>query len=198
MRYPMTTRERVLVTLTVCMALVAAPLTALAATGQLVNIVDGSNAANVARVNGTGALAVQTQPGLLTTWATKVATRGSLGWRNLLTYASAGRRIAVLEASFAAAGPAGGMFTAALRMYSIGPAPDATCSDPTAGSNKVILTRTVVVTNGSTVQLDFGANGMPSIEPVGAGSQHCLGFLITQAPASSTLAVGTSYYSVAG
>lgn len=186
MRQPMTTRERVLITLTVCFALVAVPMTALAAVGQLVNIVDSSNAGRIARVTDVGALQVQTRPGIPTNSFFKNGNRQTVGWLNVHEQ-SAGRRLAVVELSLNFSGPAGTYSVhVGHKVLNTGQS----CDTAATATNF----RTFRFSSATTVQFDF--SGAPAlIGSVATGKKICLGVLIANLPSGGYLHAGMSGYS---
>jgi hypothetical protein len=186
MRQPMTTRERVLITLTVCFALIAVPMTALAAVGQLVNIADSTNASRIAKVTDVGALQVQTRPGIPTNSFNKGGSRGSVGWLNIHEQ-SAGRRLAVVELSLNFSGPAG-TYAAYVghKVLNTGQS----CDLAAAGTNF----RTFRFTTATTVQFDF--SGAPAlVGSVATGKKICLGVYVVSMPSGAQLHAGMSGYS---
>ena len=186
MRQPMTTRERILVTLTVCLALITVPMTALAAVGQLVNIADSTNAARIARVTDVGALQVQTRPGIPTNSFNKSGSRSSVGWLNVHEQ-SAGRRLAIVELSLNFSGPAGTYrVDAGYKVVNTGES----CGIASDGANF----RSFRFTSATTVQFDF--SGAPAlVGSVATGKKICLGLYVASLPSGAQLYAGMSGYS---
>ena len=186
MRQPMTTRERILVTLTVCFALIAVPVTAVAAVGQLVNIADSSNAARIARVTDVGALQVQTRPGIPANSFNRFNSDNATGWLGLHEQ-SAGRRIAIVEMSLNFSGPSGTYRAyAAYKVMNVG----ASCANTADGGTL----RTFRFTTATTIQFDF--SGAPVlVGSVATGKKICLGYFIQNLPSGGYLHAGMSGYS---
>jgi len=183
----MTTRERVLVTLTVCFALVALPLTAVAAVGQLVSISDPNNGARQALVTDVGALQVQSRPGIPANSFNKFGSRNSVGWLGVHEQA-AGRRIAVVEVGINLSGPAGTYRVDAA--YKVVNTSD-TCGLTGAAGGTL---RSFRFTSPTTVQADF--SGAPAlVGSVASGKKVCLGFIVVNLPAGSYVHAGMSGYS---
>ena len=186
MRQPMTTRERVLITLTVCFALIAVPMTAVAAVGQLVNIADSSNEARIARVTDVGALQVQTRPGIPTNSFNRYSSRNSTGWLAIHEQ-GAGRRIAIVELSLNLSGPSGPYrVDAAYKVVNSGDS----CAIASSGGTL----RTFRFTSATTVQFDLG--GAPAlVGSVATGKKICLGYYIHNIPSGGFLHAAMGGYS---
>ena len=189
MHRPMSSRERLLLTLTVCLTLlVLGPLTALAATGQLVNIVDPTNASRAAVVTEIGALQVQTRPGIPANSFSGRSTRSTTGWAGLYTVPS-GRRTAIVEATFSSRA------SSAEVLVSLGVAtvPLAnSCIGTNTGITTGAFSRTFYVPAGVPVQVDF--SGQPIVLGLPAsGMKHCVGVLVGSTD-PFTINVGVSGY----
>lgn len=186
MRQPMTTRERVLLALTVCFAIVALPMTALAAVGQLVSIADANNPARVALVTDVGALQVQTRPGIAANSFNKAGSRNSIGWLNLYEGA-AGRRLAVVEMTVNFSGAAGTYrVDAGYKVVNTGQS----CAITADGGTL----RSLRFTTATTVQLDL--SGAPAlVGSVATGKKICLGMYVANLPSGAWLNAGISGYS---
>ena len=187
MRQPMTTRERVLVTLTVCFALVAVPMTTLAAVGQLVSITDPNNAARQALVTDVGALQVQTRPGIPANSFNKYGSRNIEGWLPIREQGP-GRRVAVVEMSLNLSGPAGVYRIDA--NYQVLNTSQACGLTGAAGGTL----RTFRFSSPTTVQFDF--SGAPAlVGSVATGKKICLGFVVLDLPSGAFVHAGMSGYS---
>ena len=183
----MSSRERVLVTLTVCLALLVVPITALAATGTLINLVDGSNATRIAKVTDAGALQVQMRPGFVggSFFASGPVSTGT-GWKSISNFSN-GKAGAVTEITVAMNGGTG----AAVIQLTFIPLPVATsCASP--GAAMKFNFRTVVVPTNDTLQLTF--NGQPPSMIVAADKKLCVGMDVLSAPSGSTIRGGFTGY----
>jgi hypothetical protein len=185
----MSARERIMLAFTVCLALLVIPMTALAATGQLVNVADSVNAARLARVSDVGAMYVETRPGIPTSSVYREGERVGSGWLNLHTQAG-GRSLAVAEVSLANMSTAGARNADVLAF--IIPA-NSSCADPLAVAGvTVAVYRRVIVPNQTTIQLEF--DGVPLFVPVApGGKKFCFGILVA-GPSTGALRAGATGY----
>ena len=183
----MTSRERMLVALTVCFALLLVPMTALAATGALMNIVDATNAARVAKVTAAGALQVQARPGFTgdSFFASGPAHTGT-GWKRISNFAN-GKAGAITEITVAMSGGTG---AAVIELTFIPLATSGDCAVP--GTAQKFNFRTVVVPTNSTLQLTF--DGQPPSMLVAADKKLCVGMNVLSTPAGSTVRGGFTGY----
>ena len=187
MRQPMSARERVLLTFLACATVLAlGPLTALAATGQLMNIVDPTNAARIAKVTDIGALQVQTRPGLALNSFNGRNFKGGGGWMTVYEHTST-KATAIVEATLATGEGAG------IYIYRIG---FATAASTTACSSLVTYTayaREIHLKAGETMQLDFSGAPLQILAPT-SGKKVCIGIFIQFSPPGGTTAAGLSGY----
>jgi len=186
-RQPMSTRERVLLTLTVCFAIMLVPTTALAAL-QIVNIADPANASRVAKVTDVGALQVQTRPGIPVNTINRTVTGTTSGWRPLFQLSS-GRNLAVVEMTFGNAGSARQVNIAYYNIPSTG-----TCANPTASTGEALGTlRRLIAPGEATLQVDF--SGVPLSVPAAAtGRTHCFGVMMGSGGSGAILEIGVAGY----
>ena len=186
---PMATRERILLAITACAALLVIPMTALAATGQLINIIDPTNAARAAKVTQVGALQVETRPGIPSDLVYRVANRSGTGWVSLYQV-STGRNYAMAEFSAANMSTAGAK-SAQLSWFTI-PSSLSCTSFSISSATATSTIRTVIVPNQSTVVVSF--SGVPiNVPPAPSGSKQCLG-VVVGGPSTGTIQLGTSGY----
>ena len=190
MRQPMSARERMLLAFMVCVTVLAlGPLTALAATGQLMNIVDSTNAARIAKVTDIGALQVQTRPGIASNSFNARATKVGGGWIQVYEIFSTTKATAVVEATLSSAAASGvGNY-----VYRVG---YANVSSATACSSVVAPTsywRELYLQPGQTLQLTF--NGAPmQIGVPAAGRHNCVGVFVYYSPSGGSTSAGVSGY----
>jgi hypothetical protein len=189
MGQPMSARERMLLAFTVCLALLVIPMTALAATGQLVNIADGTNVARLTKVGEVGALYVETRPGIPSGAVNRLAEKTGTGWL-LIHQQSGSRSLAVSEMTFANLSTAGAK-TIMIRYYVIGTADS--CATPTAAPGVTGAdVRRVIVPNQTTLQLDF--TGVPVfVSAPASGKKYCFGIVVS-GPTTGVLATGLTGY----
>ena len=167
MGQPMSARERMLLAFTVCLALLVIPMTALAATGHLVNIADGTNAARVAKVNDVGGLLVETRPGFTQAVNNHVGRTG-IGWIRLAEI-PAGQRIVIVDVSISGVSGATGAFQATVDTFDV--LPGASCGSIPSGTVRIPFRR-VSVTNPGNTLLNFA--GLPLTRVAPSGKKMCL------------------------
>jgi len=186
MTRPMTVRERIVITLAVCLSMIVAiPMTVLAATGQLVNIIDPSNAARQARVTAVGALQVEARLGIQSGAIALMGQRTSNGWLNAGSGAT-NKLVAITELTVSSTGPTGWFYLDIA--YA---APNPTCTVPSGAPS---AWRRLRIDTNTTQQFLFPTPlftlGLPA-----AGSKWCIGAQIVQAPANTLINFGASGYS---
>jgi hypothetical protein len=163
---PMTPRERIVITLAVCLTvLVAGPMTVLAATGQLVNIVDPSNAGRQARVTAIGAVQVQARLGIPSGALNFQGTRENSGWVSLGSVL-APNGIAMTELTSYGTGASG---IAIVSIQHAAVDDGASCTTPPSSPS---LVRRMVVKVGTTEQLVFPSPIFIAAAP--AGKRRCI------------------------
>lgn len=176
----------------VAAAVVLAPVGVMAATGQLVNIVDPGNASRQVRVGSDGTLFVESRPGVVPhSFSTMHETITDVITHPVYEIA-APTRIAITEATFTLHGD-NTASTNHVRIYSrVRTSGTANCQTGTGWTSPKTL-RSVVVRAGSTVQLVF--NGPPLISQTpAAGQKVCIGFQQTKWTGSTDLDVGVTGY----
>ena len=163
----MTMRERVVITLVVCLTIIiAGPLTVLAATGQLVNIVDPSNAARQARVSAVGALQVEARLGIPSGALNFQGTRDGSGWLALGSVL-APNAIAITELTGWTASSEGGVTLVSLQQSVVDDG--ASCTTPPTSPSVV---RRMMIKVNSQQQLTFPSPIYLAAAP--AGKRRCI------------------------
>ena len=182
----------VMIVMSICAALILAPVGVLAATGQLVNIVDPFESSRKVRVGSAGSLRVETRPGV-TNGASNVAHNdvANLTPRMLLE-ATAPTRIALSE------------FTVAVRDYGnpvIAPTiielnlyTKNSGTNPCGGSGWTgTVLRRITLKTDTTEQLTF--SGPPLIVPTPPdGTRYCLAAKLFQWVGDTRVDVGATVY----
>ena len=182
----------VMIVMSICAALILAPVGVMAATGQLVNLVDPADASRKARIGSAGSLRVETRPGV-TNGAQNVVHNdiASLSPRALLE-ATAPTRIALSELTIAVrkfGSPVNAPTIVDLVHYV-----RASGSNPCgqAGWMGTSLRR-VTLTTDRTEQLTFA--GPPLIVPTPAdGKRHCLAAKLYQWVGDTRVDIGATVF----
>lgn len=174
-------------------AVVLAPVGVMAATGQIVNVVDPSNAGRAARVAPVGALQVETRPGIVTNAANVVATDiNTLAPRRLMEVTSPSR-IALSELTVAVrknGTPAAADTVVELHSY-VRDSGTAACGG--SGWSDTLLRRVTLQTS-QTLQLDF--DGPPLVIPAApVGKRQCLAAKLYQWVDATKVEIGATVYS---
>ena len=187
MRQPMSARERILLTAMVCLTLIVmVPMTALAATGQLVNIIDPSNSSRQAKVTDVGALQVQMRPGIPQNSFNGRNHKAGAAWLSLYENPST-RATAVVQATIAAH-EGQGFYLIRLGWVSM--------NSGSACSGAITLTgywRQVTIPPGETLTLDF--SGSPLVlAPAASGRKTCVGIWGMSVPSGGIMSGGVSGY----
>ena len=177
----------------VCAAVVLAPVGVMAATGQLVNIVDPSNAGRAARVAPVGALMVETRPGVVSNSANvSHVDIASLTPRRLLEVTSPNRlglsELTVTVRKFGSPVNADTIVDLISYLHVSGSNP---CG--LAGWTGTHLRRFTLQT-GDTLQLDF--DGPPLVvAPAPVGKRQCLAAKLYQWVGDTRVDIGATVYS---
>jgi hypothetical protein len=187
-------------------AIVAAPVGAIAATGQLINITDPVTAGHKARVNAKGGLAVTardpvsgvqarvtkagaqlaaTVAGVASQYLNVEATAYGNG-RKALADTVNGQRLAVTQLTISYLGTG----TATVDLWSWGILSSQTCATATAGSPLDVLRRVYVVGN-STLELTWNGPALLTAKPA-AGKRTC--FLASITGSTNRISFGVTGY----
>ena len=176
----------------VCAAVVLAPVGVMAATGQLVNITDPTNANRKAKVGSSGTVYTESRAGVVDHSFSSYQETVTDVITHPVYEITAPNRIAITEATFTLHGD-NSASTNHVRIYSrVRTSGTANCQTGTGWTSPKTL-RSVVVRAGSTVQLQF--NGPPLISQTpGAGQKVCIGFQQTKWTGSTDLDAGLTGY----
>jgi hypothetical protein len=173
-----------------CAAIVFAPVGVMAATGQIVNIADGSNASRLTRVGSNGTLFTETRAGVLSNaFNMNLNNVVDLSLHKMIETGYP-NHLAITEVTVGTRGTENGYTTQVdVRAYVRTSGTNA-CGG--AGWTSTMLRRLSVKTN-ETVQLVF--DGPPLVLPVPASGQRvCLTMSITQLPSGIVADFGGTGY----
>ena len=170
------TKQVVAMVVSVCAAVVLAPVGVMAATGQIVNIVDPGNASRQARVGSGGTLQVESRAGSVANSFSKQIEATGFGFHKI-GETTAPSRIALTEVSIGTTGStfAEWQFLVVAFVQTTG---TASCGTTLSGYTKHVL-RQIMVPPQDMRQLLF--NGPPLVVPAGAaGKKTCVGFTVQE------------------
>lgn len=182
-----TGRQITVIVVAICVAVIAAPVGAIAATGSLVNITDPVTASHKARVTAIGALQTTNWAGVPSGYVDTQQGRFGIGGQSLVQ-TSAGHRLAVTQVTVTANGTG----TTALTLDNWIIPSTGSCANPTAVAFSLRVLRTVNLPAGSTVQLTWDGPALYPPSP-GTGKKACLNFVITQTGGGAVVGV-TGYH----
>jgi hypothetical protein len=190
----------VTIVVSVCAAVVLAPVGVMAATGSLVNITDPVDASRKARVNPDGTLRVEARS--LAGSGTFNKTSGDLAFAGssaALVTATSPTRIAVTELSVSAdtyITANNPQYTARVEIYQLTrTSGTAACAMSASGWTQQLL-RYVSVASGQTVDLTFG--GSPMVLSAPTGQVSCLLAFVRVMPTNGHVFVGATGYTYTG
>jgi len=166
-------RHVVTMVVAVCVAVVLAPVAVFAATGQLVNIADGSNAARLSKLNGSNELAVTQRPS--GDGVSNAFTLSAPAARVLLGQNAGPGRVALTQLTIAQASGTAGSAQFIMRGW-YRTSGTGTCANVAAGTSAGftgLIMRRLAVPYGETLVLDW--NGPALLSPAtGVGVPNCL------------------------
>jgi hypothetical protein len=183
-----TGRQITVMVVAVCVAVIAAPIGAVAATGQLVNITDPVTASHKARVTGLGALQTTNWAGVPSGYVNNEQGRFSSGWIPLVT-TTAGHRLAVTQVSLTSIG---GSVSTLYYIENWIISSTGSCATPDVGNPSLVILRTAAVPANNSFQLTWSGPALYPPSP-GTGKKACFGVTIAP-PGDGGARVGVTGY----
>ena len=183
-------RQIVAIVIAISATMIATPVGVMAATGQLVNIVDPTFAGRKVRVGDVGTLRVESRAGAPNNAFNKAFTFQGLGFHKI-SEVQAPKRIAITEVTLSGYEVNYTAEAALVAYVQTGPS-SATCGTTLTNYTKVELRRFGFPMNQVT-QIDF--EGPPLISPpAGSGMKVCVGFAMQEVGTAARLFLGASGY----
>lgn len=185
----------VVIVVAICAAAVLAPVSVLAATGTLTNIVDKTDSTRVTKVLQSGELATGARA---SSFGSSSVANGTTGTTKLtITSATSPARLAVTQLSVALRNPTTTTGSVLVYVhYGVRASGSSTCAQYASGTATGFNTvpgRYLMVPLNETVSLNW--NG-PAWTPIKAATGHptCLLAQMISPPASTTMYIGTTFY----
>lgn len=186
----------VTIVIAICAAAVLAPVSVLAATGTLTNIVDKSDATRVAKVLQSGELAGGVRASSLSSVNVANATTGTT--KLLITSVNAPSRLALTQLSLSLRNTTTATGSALVYVHSaVRASGTGTCSQYAAGTTtgfNTVVGRYLMVPLNDTVSVNWDGPAWTLFRSTTAGNPTCLLAQMVTPPASTLLYVGATYY----